>query len=374
MFNVKTLNNISDKGLSLLTENYELNNESKTEDAILLRSFKMHDYDMPESLLAVGRCGAGVNNIPLDKCAEKGIVVFNSPGANANAVKELVILGMLISSRKVYRGIEWCNTLGENAAKEVEKGKKNYAGCEILGKTLVVVGLGAIGALVSNAALALGMKVVGYDPFLSPAAALRLDPRVQFESDLDKALVQADFVTVHVPLMDATRGLLNKDKFAIMKEGVRVLNFARGGLVDEDDVVEAVKTGKVGRYVTDFPSEKVLNVDNIIAIPHLGASTPEAEENCAIMATNEIMDYLENGNIINSVNYPAVDMGVKTSKNRIAINHNAEFDITAIKNIHMNSMTTKARGEYAYTLIDTDEDVNADTIKAIAGVIRVRVL
>jgi len=374
MFNVKTLNNISDKGLSLLTENYELNNESKTEDAILLRSFKMHDYEMPETLLAVGRCGAGVNNIPLDKCAEKGIVAFNSPGANANAVKELVILGMLISSRKVYRGIKWCNSLGENAAKEVEKGKKNYAGGEILGKTLVVVGLGAIGALVSNAALALGMKVVGYDPFLSPAAALRLDPRVNFEADLDKALVQADFVTIHVPLMDATRGLLNKDKFAIMKEGVRVLNFARGGLVDEDDVVEAVKAGTVGRYVTDFPSEKVLNVDNIIAIPHLGASTPEAEENCAIMATNEIMDYLENGNIINSVNYPAVDMGVKTSKNRIAINHNAEFDITAIKNIHMNSMTTKARGEYAYTLIDTDEDVNADAIKSMAGVIRVRVL
>lgn len=374
MFNIKTLNNISDKGLSLLTENYELNNEAKTEDAILLRSFKMHEYDLPETLLAVGRCGAGVNNIPLDKCAEKGIVVFNSPGANANAVKELVILGMLMSARKVYRGIEWCNSLGADAAKEVEKGKKNYAGCEIMGKTLVVVGLGAIGALVSNAALSLGMKVVGYDPFLSPAAALRLDPRVKFEADLDKALVQADFVTVHVPLMDATRGLLNKDKFAIMKEGVRILNFARGGLVDEDDVVEAVKAGKVGRYVTDFPSEKVLNVDNIIAIPHLGASTPEAEENCAIMATNEIMDYLENGNIINSVNYPNVDMGVKTSKNRIAINHTSEFDITAVKNIHMNSMTTKARGEYAYTLIDTDEEVSADTISALAGVIKVRVL
>lgn len=374
MFNVKTLNNISEKGLNLLTENYEVNNESKTEDAILLRSFKMHDYEMPETLKAIGRAGAGVNNIPLDKCAENGIVVFNAPGANANAVKELVILGMLLSARKVYRGIEWCKTLGDTAVKDIEKGKKNYAGNEIMGKTLTVVGLGAIGALVSNAALDLGMNVVGYDPFLSPVAALRLDPRVKFEANLDKALLEADYVTVHVPLMDATRGLLNKDKFAIMKEGVKVLNFARGGLVNEDDVIEAVKTGKVGRYVTDFPSEKVVNVENIIAIPHLGASTEEAEENCAIMATDEIMEYLENGNITHSVNYPDVNVGVKSTANRVAINHTKDFDVTSITGIKADSLTTKTRGDYGYTVIDTDGDIDAKTLESLAGVIRVRVL
>lgn len=383
MYKVHALNKISAKGLDLLGKDYALTEDVNEAEAILVRSAKMHDMAMPESLKAIARAGAGVNNIPVDACAEKGIVVFNTPGANANAVKELVIAGLLLSSRDVVKGINWAGTLTEDVAKAVEKGKSAFAGQEILGKTLGVIGLGAIGVLVANAAQALGMEVVGYDPYISVDAAWGLSRNVEHAATVDEIYSKADYITVHVPLLDSTKHMLNKEAFEKMKDGVRVLNFARDTLVQNDDMKAALASGKVAKYVTDFPVEEVLGNENIITIPHLGASTAESEENCAVMAVKEIKDYLENGNIVHSVNYPECVMAWATPC-RIAIAHKnipaMIGKITAIiaeEGINIQDMTNRSRGEYAYTLIDTDSvitEAQAKRIEAIDNIIKVRVL
>lgn len=378
MYNVLTLNKISKVGLAKLpTDLYNVADEQNSPDAILLRSFKMHDMELPESLLAVARCGAGVNNIPLDKCAEKGIVVFNTPGANANAVKELVLTALLISSRKIVESYNWAQALKgtEGVAAAVEKGKSQFAGPEITGKTLGIVGLGAIGVLVANAAVALGMNVIGYDPFLSVNGALRINSAVKYTTNLDDIFANSDYITVHVPLTPDTKELVCKESIAKMKDGVRIINLARGELVNIADVKEALESGKVAKYVTDFPNEEAVGVDGIITLPHLGASTPEAEDNCAIMAANEMREYLENGNIINSVNYPACSLA-RTGKNRVCVLYKNSDDmvskITAV--VSASDMVSKTRGDFGYAIIDTDADVDASAITAIAGVIKVRVL
>ncbi len=378
MYNVLTLNKISKVGLAKLpTDLYNVADEQNSPDAILLRSFKMHDMELPESLLAVARCGAGVNNIPLDKCAEKGIVVFNTPGANANAVKELVLTALLISSRKIVESYNWAQALKgtEGVAAAVEKGKSQFAGPEITGKTLGIVGLGAIGVLVANAAVALGMNVIGYDPFLSVNGALRINSAVKYTTNLDDIFANSDYITVHVPLTPDTKELVCKESIAKMKDGVRIINLARGELVNIADVKEALESGKVAKYVTDFPNEDAVGVDGIITLPHLGASTPEAEDNCAIMAANEMREYLENGNIINSVNYPACSLA-RTGKNRVCVLYKNSDDmvskITAV--VSASDMVSKTRGDFGYAIIDTDADVDASAITAIAGVIKVRVL
>ena len=324
MFNVLTLNKISKIGLSRLGDNYNIADDVQNPDAVLVRSAAMHDMELPESLLAIARAGAGVNNIPLDKCSEKGIVVFNTPGANANAVKELVLTGLLLSSRKVVDGIAWAKTLkgnGDAVGKMVEKGKSQFVGPEIMGKTLGVVGLGAIGILVANAAAALGMDVIGYDPFLSVDAAWSLNREVKHAETLDALFAKSDYITVHVPLSNQTRGMIDQEAISKMKEGVVILNFARDGLVNEDAIVGALEQGKVKKYVTDFVTPRVAKTRNTLVTPHLGASTAESEDNCAEMAVKELMNYLQNGNIKNSVNYPECDMGVCNSEGRIAINH-----------------------------------------------------
>ncbi|HAG05041.1 MAG TPA: 3-phosphoglycerate dehydrogenase, partial [Lachnospiraceae bacterium] len=306
MFNILTLNKISKVGLEVLNDNYNVADEINDPDAILLRSFKMHDYDIPKTVKAVARCGAGVNNIPLDKCAENGIVVFNTPGANANAVKELVIAGLLISSRKIVEADRWVQSMKgtEDVSKAVEKGKSTYAGPEITGKTLGIIGLGAIGVLVADAAIALGMTVYGYDPFLSVNGALALNNKVKKVDNLDEIFAECDYITIHVPATEDTKNTFRKENIDKCKDGVRILNFARGELTNSKDMAEAVKSGKVAKYISDFADDDLLGVENIICLPHLGASTPEAEDNCAKMAAIQMMDYLENGNIVNSVNYP----------------------------------------------------------------------
>ncbi|MBR1442751.1 MAG: phosphoglycerate dehydrogenase [Firmicutes bacterium] len=385
MYKILTLNKISKFGLDKLPENYTVSDDEKNPDGIMLRSFKMHDMELPKSLKAVARCGAGVNNIPLDKCAEKGIVVFNTPGANANAVKELVLTALLISSRKITDAYNWCQSLNgtEGVAAAVEKGKSQFAGPEITGKTLGVIGLGAIGLLAANAAVSLGMDVIGYDPYLSVNGALNLDSNVKYTTDLDEIFKNSDYITIHVPLTDETKYTFRKETFEKVKKGVRVINLARGELVNNDDMKEALKEGIVSRYVTDFPNEEVLGVENIITLPHLGASTPEAEDNCAIMAAKEMVDYLENGNIVNSVNFPACSLP-RTDKVRVCITQknvpNLVSAITGVfgnKNINIDNMVNKSRGNFAYTIIDADSDVNDDTVKAIEavdGVIGVRVI
>ena len=385
MYKILTLNKISKFGLEKLPENYTVSDDEKNPDGIMLRSFKMHDMELPESLKAVARCGAGVNNIPLDKCAEKGIVVFNTPGANANAVKELVLTALLISSRKITDAYNWCQSLNgtEGVAAAVEKGKSQFAGPEITGKTLGVIGLGAIGLLAANAAVSLGMDVIGYDPYLSVSGALNLDSNVKYTTDLDEIFKNSDYITIHVPLTDETKYTFRKETFAKVKKGVRVINLARGELVNNDDMKEALKEGIVSRYVTDFPNEEVLGVENIITLPHLGASTPEAEDNCAIMAAKEMVDYLENGNIVNSVNFPACSLP-RTDKVRVCITQknlpNIVSAITGVfgnNNINIDNMINKSRGNFAYTIIDADSDVNDAAVKAIEavdGVIGVRVI
>ena len=382
MFKVHTLNKISSKGLNELGDNYQVVEEMEGADAVLVRSAKMHDMILPESVLAIARAGAGVNNIPIDAYAEKGVVVFNTPGANANAVKELVLCGLLLSSRKVVDGINWAKALTEDVAKSVEKGKSAFAGQEILGKKLGVIGLGAIGVLVANAAQALGMEVIGYDPYISIDAAWGLSKDIKHATTLDEVYSQADYITVHVPLLDSTRHMLNKEAFAKMKDGVRVLNFARDTLVENNDMKVALDTGKVAYYVTDFPVEEVLGNDKIITIPHLGASTEESEENCAVMAAKEIKDYLEQGNIVHSVNYPQCTMPWNGSA-RIAIAHKnipaILGKITAViaeAGLNIQDMTNRSRGDYAYTLIDVEsasEDV-LNAIRSIGEVIKVRYL
>ena len=385
MFKILTLNKISKVGLGQLSDNYTVSDNEANPDGILLRSFKMHDMELPESLKAVARCVAGVNNIPLYKCAEKGIVVFNTPGANANAVKELVLTGLLLSSRKIMASYAWAQSLQgtEDIAKQVEKGKSNFAGPEIKGKTLGIVGLGAIGVLVANAAVALGMNVIGYDPYFSIKNALALDNAVKFTSNLDDIYAVADYITVHVPATPETKNMINAESLAKCKDGVRLLNFARNELVNVADVKTALESGKVSCYICDFPNEETVGVDGIITLPHLGASTPEAEDNCATMAAKEIMAYLEDGNIVNSVNYPNCSAPRIAGKARVCVLHkntpNMLAQITAFfgeKGINIEHMTNNAKGDYAYTILDVDnaDDSVVTSAKAVEGIVAVRVL
>ena len=378
------LNPISKYGIELLTDAYEMTDDAAQAEGILVRSASMHEMELPEGLLAVARAGAGVNNIPLDVCAEKGIVVFNTPGANANGVKELVIAALLLGSRDIVDGVAWCreNAADPNIARTEEKSKKAFAGHEIKGKKLGVIGLGAIGAEVANAAAALGMDVYGYDPFISVNGAWMLSRDVKHIMSVDTIYQECDYITVHVPLMDSTKKMINKDTIASMKDGVVVLNFSRDLLVDDDAMAEALESGKVHRYITDFPNPKSVNMKNVIAIPHLGASTEESEDNCAVMAVKEMMDYLENGNIRNSVNYPACDMGVCRTASRIAVMHknipNMIGQITgalAEQDVNISDMTNKSRDQYAYTLLDLEsrpKEATIEKLKGIKGVLRVR--
>lgn len=387
MFKIQTLNKISTVGLSLLPlDNYESASEISHPDAILVRSFKMHDMEMPESLLAIGRAGAGVNNIPVDKCSEKGIVVFNTPGANANAVKELVLASLFLSSRDIVGGIAWAKTLigeGGEVPKLVEKGKSNFVGPEISGKTLGIIGLGAIGRLVANAAESLGMKVIGFDPYISVDAAWGLSQYVKKAKGFEHLFSQSDYVSLHIPLTDDTKGLIDKSKFKMMKEGVRIMNFARGGLIHEADLIEALDSGKVARLVTDFPSENMLKHEKIIGIPHLGASTPESESNCAVMAVNQVKEYLENGNIKNSVNFPEAEMPRNGSCRLCIVNQNIPkmvgqiTTVLANEDINIEEMLNRHHEGLAYNIIDVDQSVTEDQIKkikSIEGVIRVRAI
>jgi D-3-phosphoglycerate dehydrogenase / 2-oxoglutarate reductase len=386
MYRIDLLNKISEKGLSLFNENYEYRTDIPDADGILVRSKEMKDMVLPSSVKAIARAGAGVNNIPIDKCSEKGIVVFNTPGANANGVKELVILGMLLASRKVTEGIVWAKGLvgeGDKVPDLIEKGKSKFGGTEILGKKLGVVGLGAIGTMVANAAESLGMEVWGYDPFLSIEAAWRLSRNTKKAASLDKLLSECDFISIHVPQNKDTKGFINTDKFAVMKKGVVILNFARGGLVDTPSLKKAVADGIVGCYVTDFPDEEVIKTDKVIAIPHLGASTEESEENCAVMAAMQLMDFLENGNIKNSVNFPECALD-KSDKARLTISNKNEPGMIekitrslADNKLNIADMINKSKGNIAYNIIDVEGDINPDMakkIQTIDGVIAVRVL
>lgn len=386
MYNIQTLNKISKYGTDNFdTAKYTVADEVANPDAIMVRSAAMHDMEFGSNLLAIARAGAGVNNIPVDKCAEQGICVFNTPGANANAVKELVIAGLLLTSRKIPDAMIWAQTLKGNGAevgKMVEKGKSQFAGPEIMGKTLGVIGLGAIGVLVANAAIALGMKVVGYDPFLSVKAALSLDPSVKTVSDVKDLYAAADYVTIHVPFNADTKGTINADAIAAMKDGVRVLNFARGELVDNSAILPALESGKIAAYITDFPSDEVLGAKGVIAVPHLGASTPESEDNCAKMAALELIDYIENGNIKNSVNYPDASMNAAGTK--ICVMHkNVPAVISALTTalgdagLNIDNMLNKSKKDYAYTLLDVAGDVSDDVVaklSAVDTVIKVRVI
>lgn len=382
MFNIKTLNKISTIGLSQFDQTkYTYADEIDNPDAILVRSASMHDMQMPESLLAIARAGAGTNNIPCDECAKQGIVVFNTPGANANAVKELVLAGLFMSSRKVLAGIEWAKTLkgqGDEVGKLVEKGKSAFAGPEILGKTLGVLGLGAIGAMVADSAQKLGMNVIGYDPFT------KLEDTHTFKQveTLDEVWAECDYISIHIPLNDKTKHTVNAESIAKMKDGVRILNYARGGLVDSDALIKALEDGKVAAYVVDFPDDKVLGVDGVIAIPHLGASTPESEENCAYMAAKQVIAYLENGSIINSVNMPNVKLGAINGVRACVIHKNVPNTIAQIstcysnEGININKQINVSRGDYAYTVIDADT-INDNVVAALSAMsetIKVRVI
>ena len=386
MYQVHYLNKISPKGTALWKENYTVTEELKDADAVLVRSAAMHELELPEKLLAVARAGAGVNNIPLDKCAEQGIVVFNTPGANANSVMELALCGMLLACRDVVGGINWVQSMKgcPDIAKLVEKGKSQFAGHEIRDKKLGVIGLGAIGGPLANAARGLGMQVYGCDPFISIDAAWILDSHVNRVKTREEIYAQCDIITLHVPLMEDTKKMIDADAISRMKDGVIILNFARDLLVDDDAMAEALRTGKVRRYVTDFPNEKTANMPGCIAIPHLGASTAESEDNCAKMAVRQVMDYLENGNITNSVNFPNCDMGICRTAGRITILHRnipnslSRFTTAvASENINIAGLVNKSRGEYAYTMLDLDHTPSTNAVeqlKKIDGVLRVRVI
>ena len=386
MKKIHCLNPIASCGTELFPADYELTDTLAEADGVLVRSASMHEMELPEGLLAIGRAGAGVNNIPLEACAEKGIVVFNTPGANANGVKELVIAGLLMASRDIPGGLSWCKENAEDAniTKDTEKSKKAFAGWEIRGKKLGVIGLGAIGAEVANAATHLGMEVYGYDPFISVNAAWRLSRNVKHITNADVIFQECDYITIHVPLTDSTKGMINKEKLDMMKDGVVVLNFARDTLVNDDDMAAALESGKVHRYVSDFPNPKVAHMHNVILLPHLGASTKESEDNCAVMAVEELTDYIENGNIKNSVNYPACDMGECHAACRVAVLHknipNMIGQITGIlagQGVNISDMTNKSRDKYAYTLLDLEhrpEDATVEKLKGIDGVLRVRVV
>ena len=389
MFEIKTYNKISSVGLDVFdSSKYTCSDNTNAPVGAIVRSAALHEEQFPETLLAIARAGAGTNNIPVDRCANEGIVVFNTPGANANAVKELVLLGLLISSRKVVPALGWAQGLKGNGAevgKRVEKGKSAFVGPEIAGKTLGVIGLGAIGELVANAAIKLGMRVVGFDPFLSVKAALALSPHVEVVNDIKEIYAKSDYISLHIPYNAETKGTICADSLAFMRDGVRILNFARGELVDTASMLAALESGKVACYVTDFPNDEVLGVENVVALPHLGASTPESEDNCATMAAAELIDYIENGNIVNSVNMPAASMP-KSSDVRVCVIHD---NVPAVINkitgtisadgINIINMLNKSRGEFAYTMLDIDADkAKADTLandlKNIEEVIRVRVI
>ena len=387
MYRIKTLNKISPTGLSVLDQTrFSVSDDVENEDGILVRSADMHEYQFPDSLRAIARAGAGTNNIPIDRCSEAGIVVFNTPGANANAVKELALCALLLASRKITAGAEWVKTqagAGADVEKVVEKGKSQFVGPEIAGKTLGVIGLGAIGVQVANIATKLGMTVYGYDPFLSVDAALSLSRMVHRAMDLETIYKNCDYITLHVPQTSETKGMINEDAFHMMKGGVRILNLARGGLVNDDDMLAALDSGKVAAYVTDFPNNKILQGKNVIAIPHLGASTPESEENCAVMAAQELKDYLENGNIKNSVNLPTL-VQEWSGVSRLCIIHRnipgAIANITGLLSrdgVNVENMTNKSKKDYAYTVVDLGSritDTVANEIRALEGVFRVRVL
>ncbi len=383
MYNILTLNKIAACGLDRLGSNYSVTDAASSDvDGIILRSFKMHDMELPKSLKAVARAGAGTNNIPIEKCTENGIVVFNTPGANANAVKELVLAGMLIASRDVIGGNAWANTLtGDDIGKQVEKGKSSFGGNEIKGKTLGVIGLGAIGILVANAAVGLGMNVVGYDPYLSVNNALQLDRHVKCVTDIKEIFTSSDYITVHVPLMDSTRDTINAEAIDMMKDGVIILNYARGGLVNNDAVKAGIASGKVKKYVVDFPDAETINQPGIIAIPHLGASTEESEDNCAVMAADEIKAFLETGDIINSVNFPNCSLPCDAVGRVTIIHKNVPNMIAkytdALKEVNIAEMINKSKGDYAYAIINTDHEVTPEIVaelEALDEVIAVRVI
>jgi len=384
MYQVHYLNSISEKGKALLTKDYTENQDPQQAQAILVRSAAMHDMPLPEDLLAIARAGAGVNNIPLSRCSEAGVVVFNTPGANAGSVMELALCGMLLGCRDIIGGINWVQSIREtgDVAKQVEKGKSRFAGHEIAHKRLGVIGLGAVGGPLANAARKLGMEVYGYDPYISVDAAWHLDRHILRVKTMEEIFAECDIISLHTPLLDSTRKMINADAFARMRDGVIILNFARDLLVDDDAMEVALKSGKVSRYVTDFPNDRTANMEGVIAIPHLGASTEESEDNCAKMAVRQVMNYLENGNIVNSVNYPNCDMGVCTKAGRVTILHrnipNTLSRFTgamAAEHINISDMVNRSRGEYAYTMLDLDHPAPEHVIehlKEINGVLRVR--
>ena len=385
MYNILTLNKIAAIGTDRLGENYTITDACDAPDAVLVRSASMHDMAMPESLLAIARAGAGTNNIPVEKCAEEGIVVFNTPGANANAVKELVIAGLFLASRNVIGGIEWAKTLKGNGAevgKMVEKGKSQFVGPEIMGKKLGVIGLGAIGILVANAAKSLGMEVYGFDPFISVDAAWKLKNSIYHANSVEEIYKECDYITIHVPLNPSTKGTINKDTIAMMKDGVRILNYSRDGLVNSADMLEALKSGKVAKYVTDFATDDLLCEEGVVAMPHLGASTPESEDNCAVMAADQVKDYLENGNIKNSVNFPAVSMP-RSADTRICVLHRNKPNVIATvtgaiaaTGANVDNMESKSRGDFGYMIIDVTGPAAAaaKATENLEDVIKVRVI
>lgn len=386
MYKVKLMNKISSVGLDYFNEDYEYGETLENEDAILLRSASLHEYEFTKNVKAIARAGAGVNNIPVEKCSEKGIVVFNTPGANANGVKELVIAGLMLASRDIAGGCHWVreNKNDPNIAKTAEKAKKAFAGNEIKGKKLGVIGLGAIGVLVANAASELGMEVFGCDPYLSIQNAVRLSHHITIVKDNDEIYNQCDYITIHVPALDSTKGMLNKRAFDQMKDGVKILNFARDILVNDADMADALASGKVSRYVTDFPNPAVVNMPGALVLPHLGASTEESEENCAVMAVNQIMDYLENGNIENSVNYPSCSLGYRKKAARICVCHynrpNVISQLTSLfgeAGVNISDMVSKSRGEYAYAMFDVEAPVSDEfekKLEAMENIIRIRIL
>ncbi len=387
MYNILTLNSISKVIDDVFDKNYKVKTDVEKPIGIMLRSFKMHDYELDANTVAIARAGAGTNNIPVEKYAEQGVVVFNTPGANANAVKELVLTSLFLGSRKITDAIDWVKTLkgqGDEIGKLVEKGKSNFAGCEIMGKKLGVIGLGAIGALVANSAIDLGMQVYGYDPFLSVNNALKLSSQIKIVKELEDIAKKCDYITIHIPyIADQNKGIMNKKLFSKMKNGTVLINCARGELVNNDDVIDAVKSGKLARYIVDFPSEELIGVENIINIPHLGASTEEAEDNCAVMAAKQLIDYIENGNIVNSVNYPNCTMQRSTPFRLVVLHKNIANILAQIttavakENINISNLTNQSRGAYAVTILDVDSEVSEQAIShinAVDDIIKVRVI
>ena len=380
MKNIKLLNKIAPIGLEQFSDEYKLGADVEAPDAIMVRSAGMHDMEFGDELLAIARCGAGVNNIPIDECAKKGIVVFNTPGANANGVKELTIAALLLASRNIIGGVQWANMLTENVAKSVEAGKSAYAGCELLGKKLGVIGLGAIGGMVANAATGLGMKVMGCDPYITIEAAWALSTAITKAVSYEEIYKNCDYITLHVPSTPTTKNMINAETLAMMKDGVKIINLSRADLVNADDIKEALESGKVSAYVTDFPTEETVGCKGIVTIPHLGASTAESEDNCAVMAAHELIDYIENGNIKNSVNYPSVSMPATPGATRLVILHmnipNMLSHISssfAEQNINIEHLANRSKGEYACTLVDVEaiSDDIIEKIKSMEGIIRI---